>query len=334
MLLYLMKYFITGSTGFVGVHFLKLLQSKKSVEKIYILVRNKKKLEQRITNKNKIKIISGDLFSLKNIPEDTQFIVHLAGLTKSFTPELFYKINRDGVKNIIKKALKLKDLKKFILVSSLAAAGPSENSEKIDETEKERPVSTYGKSKLAGEKLALEYKQKIPLTIIRPPAVYGEWDTDFLEIFKLSKKRISIGIKHKPEERKVSLVYAKDLANSIYFFSKIKEKRSGEIYYITEPKIYTWKQIEDKSAKILKKKIFLRLTFPLWFGKILAILSDFFSRISNKNFIFNRDKINEIKYKNWICSGKKAKSRNFSVKYDFNNTLPIIINWYKEKGML
>ena len=201
MIKYSMNYFVTGATGFVGVHIINLLQREEKVKRVYVLVRNPEKLEKRLNNFDKIKVIEGNIFSIDKIPPETNYIIHLAGLTKTYKRENYYKINRDGVKNIIMKALSLKNLKKFVLISSLAAQGPAIDCNINTSGKLPRPVSNYGKSKLAGEQEALKYKDRLNLVIIRPPAVYGERDHDFLEEFRLLKKGRSINIRYKPRER-------------------------------------------------------------------------------------------------------------------------------------
>jgi len=69
-------------------------------------------------------------------------------------------------------------------VSSLAAVGPCINGKPVDENTEPKPVSEYGKSKLLGEKAVQFYIDKVPVTIVRPPAVYGPRDSDFLTFFK------------------------------------------------------------------------------------------------------------------------------------------------------
>ena len=80
------------------------------------------------------------------------------------------------------------DTKRFVYLSSLAAAGPSCDGAPSKETGEPKPVSAYGRSKLEGERIVMRHKNTIPVTVIRPPAVYGPRDKDFYIFFKLLKK--------------------------------------------------------------------------------------------------------------------------------------------------
>ncbi len=333
MIKYFMNFFITGASGFVGIHLINLLQSEKKVKRVYVLIRSPEKLKKRLINYDKVNIIEGDLFNIKEIPADTNYIIHLAGLTKTYKKENYYFINRDGVKIIAEKSLNLKNLKKFILISSLAAQGPSLDCKPAENNCEPSPVSHYGKSKLEEERELLKHIDKLNILILRPPAVYGEWDLDFLEEFKLVKKGISLNIKYKPAQRFLSLVNVKDLVRAIFYFAE-KETENGEKLCITEQKVYSWEEIEEIIANHLKTKIKLKITLPLWFGKIIAFVLTLLSMITKKGYIFNSDKIHEIKYSCWICSGKKAEEYGFSTKFNFDNSLNQIIDWYKRKELL
>ncbi len=328
-----MNYFITGSTGFIGIHLLNLLQKKSEVKKIYILVRDRKKLLKRVNKVEKFTIIEGNLENLEEIPVDVNYIIHLAGITKATKKEDYFRINAQATEKLANLSLKLRGLKKFLFVSSLAAAGPSFDCLRIKEDINPKPVSTYGKSKLEGEKRLLNLKEKLPIIILRPPAVYGQWDTDFLEAIKLVKKGLSLNILFKPEERILSLIHAEDIAEAIFHLIKL-EANSGEIFFISEKKDLSWKIIEDKIAENLKRKIKIRITLPLWTGKALAHITNLLSKITGKPYIFNKDKISEIKYRCWLCSNEKLINSGFTPKHSFEDKISDVIEWYVRKGWL
>ncbi len=330
-----MVYFITGSTGFIGIHLIKLLQKKEEVKKVYLLVRNPQKLNKRLPDLDmeKFVIIRSNLFSLNKIPEDTTHIVHLAGITKATNEEYYFQINTDATERLAKLSLNLSNLKKFLFVSSLAAAGPSKKCVPLKESVTPEPVSIYGKSKLEGEKRILKFKSKIPIIILRPPAVYGEWDTDFLEAIKLIKKGLSLNIKHSSQNRILSWIYAEDIVGAIYNLLN-SEISSGEIFFISEDRDLKWSEVEEIVANHFKSKVRIKITFPLWIGKILANTTNFISKVTGKNYIFNKDKINEIQYRCWICSNEKLKKYGFSPIYSFENKISDVIDWYTNEGWL
>ena len=82
------------------------------------------------------------------------------------------------------------NLKSIIHLSSLAAAGPSAQGEPSQEHNPCKPVTYYGESKLAGEKIALKYSSQLPIVIIRPPVVYGPRERNFLLYLKALSPRL------------------------------------------------------------------------------------------------------------------------------------------------
>jgi nucleoside-diphosphate-sugar epimerase len=75
------------------------------------------------------------------------------------------------------------------------------------------PITDYGHSKREAERKAVSFSRFFPVTIIRPPAVYGPRDRALLPLFKLASKRLLIQPGQKPHY--TSLVFVKDLAKGI-----------------------------------------------------------------------------------------------------------------------
>jgi nucleoside-diphosphate-sugar epimerase len=74
-----------------------------------------------------------------------------------------------------------------------------------------RPVSEYGKSKLAGE-LEVRNHCRAEHVILRPPAVYGPRDAEFLRLFLAVKSHLL----PKPSgAQALSLVFVQDLAEAV-----------------------------------------------------------------------------------------------------------------------
>lgn len=70
------------------------------------------------------------------------------------------------------------------MVSSLATTGPAVEGQVVDEQTPLKPVSLYGRTKLLQEQLVQQYTHQLPITIVRPPAVYGERETDIYQFLE------------------------------------------------------------------------------------------------------------------------------------------------------
>ena len=143
---------ITGGAGYIGSCLTFYFKKKFNVHVIDNLSIGKKsqaktKYFHNISLLNKRKL---DTFFKKN---KFKLIIHLAAhsnLRKSeINPQLFYKNNYDGTKNLVDLMLKYK-IKKIIFSSTASVYGEP-NKMPIDEKTKCRPISIYGKSKLLAE---------------------------------------------------------------------------------------------------------------------------------------------------------------------------------------
>ena len=82
---------------------------------------------------------------------------------------------------------------RVVFVSTQAAAGPASPPDRpVREDDRAAPVEGYGQSKLEAEQAVLRYEGQVPVTIVRPAAVYGPRDRDFLRAFRLAARSIAI----------------------------------------------------------------------------------------------------------------------------------------------
>ena len=75
--------------------------------------------------KDAVTALPGDLLSSAPFPEDIELVFHLAAVTKAVSPGEFTRVNLDGTRSLLEKLRPLKKLRKVVLLSSLAAAGPN-----------------------------------------------------------------------------------------------------------------------------------------------------------------------------------------------------------------
>lgn len=315
-----MNALVTGATGFIGSHLCEELARRG--HKVTCLIREKSNLKW-IENID-LKIISGDceeIESLYDAVDGVDYVFHLAGLTKACSKDKFFCANTRGTENLI-RAVSQKNLKlkRFIYISSLAAVGPSKNGSPLKEEADPQPVSSYGKSKLEAENAVLKYKQSIPVTILRPSAVYGPRDRDLFIFFKVLKKGIF------PDWGKCyySLLYVDDLIQGIILAAENK-KAEGEIYFLSDSKFYTNEEIMEAISSALGIKA-LRLRVPKCIMPFFAYIGE---KI-NRHGIINRDKMSELSYSHWICDATKAREElGFMSKVKIKEGMKWTADWYR-----
>lgn len=320
-----MKVFITGATGFIGYNLVRYLHKKNQFD-IRIISRTKKKIEIFSDIISNLEIYYGDVTKKETLYEavkDVDIIFHIAGLIISRDDSEFYKTNVLGTKNLFEAiSYNNKNIKKIILLSSLAAAGPSYNNEILDESSTPHPINSYGKSKLLAEELTKDFPQ-LPVIILRPPAVYGPFDKTTLKLFKIIKFGVSPYGHVFPE--KLSLIYVKDLVEFCHK-AAISDVLKG-VFFVSYPQIYSWNDIMQELKKSFKKKCINIYVSPL-FIKILSKFSrlgKFFDMFE----VFTPQKINELS-KNWVCNPQLAiKTFNYNPIYSLQKGIQETVNWYK-----
>lgn len=326
-----MKALITGATGFVGSHLADLLLSKNY--EVYCLAR--KTSNTRWLKDKSVKLIEGDLFSedvLSEAIKDMDYIFHAAGVIKSKGKAGFEKGNFQSTKNLLELTHKYgKSIKKFVHISSGAVCGPNPNDRPITEDYIPKPRTTYGITKKMAEDEVMRYKDKFPVVIIRPPAVFGPRDTEILIYFKTFSKGLNSVIGFK--EKYLSLIYVEDLVNGIVLAAE-KETKSGSIYFICSDKEYSWNDIGSITSKLLGRKA-IKVRVPHWLVYTVGAIAQFFSIFSKNAATLNIEKCFDITRKKWVFSNEKAKAElGFKEQYTLEEGFRRTIDWYKEMKWL
>ena len=318
---------ITGANGFVGSHLVDLLLENNY--RVRCIIRKTSNLRW-LENKN-IEIFDTGLFDkegLRKAFKDAEYIFHVAGVVKSKKPEGYFKGNVDTTKNLLESALEFKDsIKRFVVVSSQTATGPSLNGKPVNEETRCNPITTYGRSKLAEEKLAQTYMDKIPITICRAPAVYGERDTEILIFFKTFNKGLmtSIGF----DKKKVSLVHVSDLVKG-FLLASTNIKAKNEIYFISSEKYYTWEEIGNVTSNIMgKNPIKVKVPHSVVFS--IAGIAQFFAVFSSNPATLNIEKAKDITQNSWTCDTSKAiRDLNYHQEVSIEEGIKRTVDWYKK----
>ncbi len=218
---------VTGANGFVGSHLVdRLLASGRRVR---ALVRRSSDLKYVAYG---VEFVRGDITDPHCLPaalEGVFAVYHVAGLVASHRNASYFEVNEGGTGNLLRACLKsAPDLDRFVLVSSLAAAGPSREGVPVKETDRPRPVSVYGRSKLAGERVALAFRDHLPVTIVRPPIVYGPREADLFTFFEMIESGFAPVF---PKQKFYSMVHVSDLVAGIEM-ARESEATVGRTYHL------------------------------------------------------------------------------------------------------
>ncbi|MDZ7344951.1 MAG: NAD-dependent epimerase/dehydratase family protein [candidate division KSB1 bacterium] len=335
-----MRALVTGATGFIGSILVeKLIERIKqhhngSDSRIFCLVRQTSSLHwlQGLA----VEFVRGDLFdkaALAAVLPEVTHVFHLAGATKAKSKAEYFRNNSEATRHLIQLCSNhARKLERFVYISSLAAAGPSRDGHLITEDEPPNPISIYGRSKLAGEQACQEFCQQLPITIVRPPVVYGPHDRDIYEYFKQVK--MGIRLRLGSHERKISLIHVRDLVEGILRASE-SPKAIGETYFLTNLQPHELSELgRIIAARVMQKKT-IEITVPERVAPVVAAVAELGAQITGKPALLNFDKVKEMREHYWVCSGEKAKQQlGFTPALSVEEGLRQTYWWYRDNGWL
>ena len=327
-----MTVLLTGGSGFLGSHVAELL-AREAVE-CRALVRATSDTRFLATLPN-VTLVQGDLGdpeSLRPALRGVGAVIHAAGLVKARRAVDFHRTNVVGTENLIRAiATEAPHLRRFVMVSSLAAAGPSRDGTPIS-SGSIAPVTHYGRSKAAAEVVAKGASDWLPVTILRPSAIYGPRDREILAFFRAVKWRVLPLTS--PLDARLSMVYAADCASAC-IAALDADVDSGSIWYVEDGDTKTFVELISCIETVLGRRVRLRAPIP---GPILwgaALASEVFGAIARRPVMLTRDKLNELRASHWVCSAAATRSAmGWRPSVDFAEGAARTADWYRDAGWL
>ncbi len=322
-----MKALVTGANGFVGSYLTEQLLSDGWNVRVFV----RKTSNLRWIKGLSVEYAYGDLAKNEGIDEalaDIDVVFHVAGVVRALNREGYIAGNYLATKNLYVASEKA-GVKRFVLLSSRAAVGPSPPTTRIPEDYPAPPISNYGISKRMAEDFLRE-RRTVPFVVLRPVAVYGPRDYGVYKFFQLIKNHLNIYI---GKGTYVSMIHVLDLVDAIV---KAADKgRDGEAYFVCGERDLHVRDWGIFLAELLGISPLLNIRIPRWIAMLTAYVAHFLARLIGKPTFVNPDKIRELTATGWLCSNEKAKNDlewrpNIDEKEGFLSTF----EWYIRNGWL
>ncbi|WP_406687372.1 SDR family oxidoreductase [Rossellomorea vietnamensis] len=188
-------YLITGFPGFLSHNIVEELLKQDKATKVYLLHLHSmlKQAEEglgklRFLSDAEIILVEGDITrtnldmseeKILEIREEVEYVWHLAAIYDLAVPQdLAQKVNVEGTRQVNDFCQTFRRLKRYVYFSTAFIAGSREG--ELMENELIRPErfhNFYERTKYEAEVLVDEWKDKLPITIIRPGIVKGNSET-------------------------------------------------------------------------------------------------------------------------------------------------------------
>ncbi len=335
---------VTGATGFIGSNLTKRLVALGS--DVTCLVRSPSKAAGLASLG--VRSVLGDMrdeAAVRRAVGQAEIVYHLAGLVTAFRRAELMEVNATAFRYLAAACAACPNPPTLVSVSSLAAAGPSPADRPRTESDPAAPVSYYGRAKRAAELIAQEYAADVPITIVRPPMVFGEGDLQMRSLFR-TIWRLGIHLALGVTQSRYSLIHVSDLVEALvlcadrgarlvsvngspthsargyYFVASDEQPTFAELGHLIGSSLgQTRVSVWGSSRGLL-----------LWPAAAVAELA---ARLRGQPYIFNFDKAREAKAGSWICSSQTIRSElGFAPRAPLTERLRQTAEWYLQQQML
>ena len=272
-----------------------------------------------------------DPAALKRGVDGVDVVFHMAGRTRATERDAFRRDNVTGTLHLMQAVADARYVARTVVASSLAAVGRG-GSGIVDEAVPLHPVSDYGWSKAEMERELDVWTGRIPLTIVRPPAVYGPRETDILTFFQSVAKGVCpiVGDGSVPS---LSLVHVDDLVRGCLQVADAAAAE-GRTYFLGGPTQASWYAIRDAAAAALGRRV-LTLPIPRAIIPAVGAISEFGGRLFGSYPPLNREKAREILEAALMChSDRAAGDFGYAPSVSVEDGVRQTILWYRERGWL
>lgn len=321
-----MRVLVTGGTGFLGSHVVeRLLEADHEVR---ALVRATS--DTRHLTGLGVQLVVGAVDeppTLCAAVRGVDVIVHCAGLVKALNEAAFDVVNAHGTQHILDAArAEAPGLQRFVHVSSIAAGGPG------GPGQERGPVSAYGRSKRRGEDAARAAADAFPVTVVRPPVIYGPRDREVLPAFRAVKAGL-LPLFGQADAR-FSMIYVEDCAAAVVAAVERPHGREA-VYPVDDGVEHTWPDLARTMAEALGVRKLRTIQVPGAVTRMAGRMGGALARLLRRPILFTDDKVVEIAQPDWIC-GHEAITHDLGwcPAVDAREGFARTAEWYRERRWL
>jgi dihydroflavonol-4-reductase len=319
------KVAVTGATGFVGGHLVAALRERG--DEISCLVRAPEKAGTLAAGG--VRLVAGTLeddAALRSAAQGAAVFYHVAGLvTSAGRSGQLELVNRQGTEAVT-RAVRATGVPRLVYVSSLAASGPARVGTPLADATQCAPVTEYGRSKLQGE--AAVRAGGVGYTIVRPPAVYGPGDRQFLPAFKMARWGLAPVLGGGVQE--LSLIHARDLAGAL-IAAGIAPAAEGRTYHAAHPQVVTQRELVRDIGRAVGRARVAVLPVPrMVLGMVVRMAG-----LLGARSVLRPEKMPELLAPAWTCaSDALAQDAGWSAQVGLREGLAETAGWYREARWL
>jgi nucleoside-diphosphate-sugar epimerase len=312
---------VTGATGFFGWHISGALQRAGWRVRGVVRPGSAKPLPDGVER------VEAGLSSdaLRGALAGSEVIVHAAGVARSRTEAALHTVNVEGTRAVVEAANR--SGARLVLISSQAAAGTGTPSRPSCEDDQPRPLTAYGRSKLAAETVVREHA-RAGWTILRPSAIYGPRDRQFLTLFRMAARgRL---LQAADPSTMFTLIDVSDAARAVVLAAEV-EGTARRTFFIGHPAPQSASTVLEEIARLAGRgDAARRVPAPLLWAA--ATGGDIAWRLGFVPWI-DRARLTELRAEGFVCSVARARDElGFLATTPLREGLSGAWRWYRAAG--
>lgn len=323
---------VTGAPGFVGGHLVRELLARG--DRVRCLVR-RAGVPEGLAGLD-VEIVAGDVTrpdTLGAAVAGADEIYHLAARLTAMRERDMLETNVRGTRHLLEAARRSDRLVRFVHCSSLAVSGPCRaDGLPVEESTPAAPVTWYGRSKALAERAVRAYAEAgMPVTVVRPPVVYGPRDRGLLSVFQAVARGLRPVLGRRPKS--YSWVYGPDLARALVVLGR-HPATVGRTYFAGHDVPAPMEEFLDAAAAALGGRT-IGVRVPESTVALLATASDLVAQATGSPGMLTRDKVNELRPAAWVCSSAAAtRDTGWRATTPLRDGVGDTARWYAEHGWL
>ena len=325
-----MTVLLTGANGFVGSHVAQKLAERGVPLRLMLRRSSRVGFLDGIDYER----AEGDLRLLETLSEAVRgvdTVVHMAGLTMglAITEAEYQQVNNLGTAMLVAAAREA-GVKRFVYVSSQAAQGPNQHPV-ASIPALPRPVSAYGRSKLAGEYAALAARDSMSVAIVRPPVVYGQRDRALLPFYRMAK--LGLVPVCGDGNNVVTWIHVLDAAEAIVA-TPTAEGPSGGVYTLSDGTTHTWRGLVAAFGRALGRSVRV-VPLPSGLFTVAGQAGGLAQSVLRRPLPLTPDQVRHMQARYWVCDHEAiTRDLGWRPQISIDDGFAQSLAWYRRQGWL
>lgn len=183
--------------------------------------------------------------------QDASVVIHCAGGGFAQSKEALFQANFETTDYLVRALNHAERSATLILISSIAAGGPSDflgRPRRLEDTDE--PHSYYGRSKLAAEKSLLRLHRRHTAITLRLPTCHGGYEYRWAKMFK----HLDRGLIVLPPPMQMSHIHVRDVADTLVNLI-IRPQAYAQTWNLCAPESFCWTDLPAMVERLLQRSI-------------------------------------------------------------------------------